>query len=198
MGKSKNISLNLLPFPPNSLSNCALLPEFLPEVMQKLNRGLDSALLLKKERGTRSFKLPLDEVDKIKIVYIECVNSIEKHVITDVDITAIDYAMKIIETKMAKVGIEPSVIKENLAYNKKNINREFFVTQLDNGDRVCLSKGALMIAVIKKDELDFTFIKDCIDENDLIRAYIPGDMHDAFECYISNPMFSDRLAMDFA
>lgn len=188
----------LLPFPANSLQDGALRPQILPDIMQNLNNGLNYALDLKannqKDFAPRHFSL----IDEIKIVYIECIHAIEKHKITDKDLTAVDYSMKIIENKMSKLGINSQELKNSLEYNKKNINRHFYSTQLDNGDRVFLSKGVAMIAILQNEELDFTFINECLPEKDVIRCYLQDEIGGVSECYISNPQFSDRLSMDFS
>ena len=188
----------LLPFPANALVDGAIRPEFLPEIMQNLNKGLNYALSLKdqnkKDFRSRHFSL----VDEIRIVYIECVHAIEVHNITDSDLTAIDCTLKIIENKMTKIGLNPEAIKDDLDNNKRTINREFYSTQLDNGDRVLLSKGVLMMAALKDEELDFGFLSECIRENEFVRGYLVKEIRDAFECYVMNPMFSDRMAMDFS
>lgn len=188
----------LLPFPANSLIDGAIRPEALPFIMQNLNKGLNYALDLKAQnkKDFRSGHFSL--IDEIRIVYKECVHAIEAHNITDDDLTAVNYTLKIIENKMTKIGLDPETIKDDLDNNKYTINREFYSTQLDNGDKVLLSKGVLMMAALKDEELDFGFIGECIRENEFVRGYLENEISDAFECYIMNPKFSDRMAMDFS
>ena len=188
----------LVPLPENALINGSLREEFLLDIMQNLNQALNYALSLNEQDRKKLYAKNLGFLNEVRIVYVECLDSIEINNIDDKKLTAIDYSVKIIENKMSKLGLNPQEIKASLKNAKNKVNSHFYSVTLDNGQSVLLSSGVIMKGILQNKEIDFTFINECLEENEFVRGFVYSDSFLEQECYIMNPMFSNRLALDFA
>ena len=186
----------LLPLPYGALEDGALHPQILPDIMSNLNRVCDYAYDQKMKDGkmfkSRNFML----LYEIRTTYLECLHSIETHKIDDSQVAFIDCTMHILEKKLAKLGIDASSLPKELKQAKELINTQFYTTCLESGERVILSKGVIIKAILDNEQLDLEYLSDQLYQEDILRGdFDYGDY--CYNCYILNEELNNRVALDF-
>ena len=189
---------HLLPLPYGSLVNGALCPEVLPDIMENLNRVCDYAADLKNEYGKEFKSKCFMTLYEIRTTYLECLHAIATHGIDNSKITFLDCTLHILEKKLEKLGIQAKSLPQALYRMKDSINTEFYSTCLESGERVIVSKGVVLKAILDNQRLGLQYIIDSLYENDIFRGdfdYAPKEY--TYTCYVLNQQQNNRVALDF-
>ena len=188
--------LNILPLPRNSQEEGAIHIEALPFVLSQLNDACDETIKYNKTYNKDLIKeQPMVEY-QLRTVYLECLHSLFRRNDHKQDLYGLDALLKVVASKMNKIGFDAVKLAKDLRQEEKRQNTEFYFKFLDSGEHVLLTKGVVEKALLDDAILDHNYLLEQYNDGNLLLCEVYDKHGLSYDCYVLNTNINNRVFLD--